>query len=124
MTKKRPKHLNLLQIRQPLPAIVSILHRVSGVVLLVMLAVILWLLDRSLRSPESFQQFAAVMSSPLTKLVVLGLLWAYFHHLCAGVRHLAFDLHFGTTLAAARASSVAVVVVSVALTIIAAVMLW
>ena len=58
------------------------------------------------------------------KLALLGLLWGYLHHLCAGVRHLALDLDIGTDLAVARASSVVVLAVSISLTAIAGVMLW
>ncbi len=81
--KQRPKHLALNQIRLPLPGIVSILHRVSGAGLFLLLPFLLYLLDRSLGSAETFETFSAVVDHPLVKLLLMGLLWAYLHHFCA-----------------------------------------
>lgn len=122
--KKRPKHLDLVRIRLPLAGLVSIMHRVSGAVLFLFIPLLLWLLQRSLASPQTFDAFRSAVSSPLLKMALLGLLWAYLHHLCAGVRHLALDLDYGTELGSARISSVIVLMVSIGLTLIAGVMLW
>lgn len=122
--KKRPKHLDLVRIRLPLAGLVSIMHRVSGAVLFLFIPLLLWLLQRSLASPQTFDAFMSAVSSPLLKMALLGLLWAYLHHLCAGVRHLALDLDYGTELGSARISSVIVLMVSIGLTLIAGVMLW
>ena len=122
--KKRPKHLDLVRIRLPLAGVVSIMHRVSGAVLFLFIPLLLWLLQRSLASPQTFDAFRSAVSHPLLKMTLLGLLWAYLHHLCAGVRHLALDLDYGTELGAARVSSVIVLVVSIGLTLIAGAMLW
>lgn len=124
MNKPRPKHLNLFKIRFPVMAVVSGMHRISGAVLFLFLPLILWMLQMSLESQQSFEAFKAVAASPFVKIVLLGLLWGYLHHLCAGVRHLALDLHMGTELPAARASSWAVLAVSVGLTVIGGVILW
>lgn len=124
MSQKRPKHLDLTKIRLPLPALVSILHRASGAVLFLFIWLFLYGLERSLASPQDFAALRDMFAHPLVKLLLLGLLWAYLHHLCAGIRHLAMDVHYGTELAAARASSWAVLVVSIALTLAAGVMLW
>lgn len=124
MSQKRPKHLDLTKIRLPLPALVSILHRASGAVLFLFIWLFLYGLERSLASPQDFAALRGMFAQPLVKLLLLGLLWAYLHHLCAGIRHLAMDVHYGTELAAARASSWAVLVVSIALTLAAGVMLW
>jgi succinate dehydrogenase / fumarate reductase cytochrome b subunit len=122
--KQRPKHLALNEIRLPLPGIVSILHRVSGAGLFLLLPFLLFLLDRSLGSPESFATFSAIVGHPLVKILLIGLLWAYMHHFCAGIRFLLLDLHKGTELQAARNSSRIVLVVSIALTVIIGVKLW
>jgi len=124
MTKPRPKHLNLFLIRFPVTAFVSGMHRISGAVLFLFLPLFLWLLQASLESQESYEAFRAVAANPLMKLVLLGLLWGYLHHLCAGIRHLALDLDLGTELASARTSSVAVLAVSIGLTVAAGVALW
>lgn len=124
MAKRRPKYLNLFEIKLPLPGWVSILHRVSGAGLFLMLPVLIWLLDKSLGSPESFQTFKAVVGNPLVKLVLLGLMWAYLHHFCMGIRILLLDMHIGIEKAQARASAIAVLVVSLALTAILGAKLW
>ena len=124
MSKPRPKHLDLTKIRFPVMAIVSGMHRISGAVLFLFVPLLLWLWQESLASPQSFAAFTAVVAQPLMKIVLLGLLWGYLHHLCAGIRHLALDLDFGTELAAARASSKVVLAVSIGLTLAAGVALW
>ena len=124
MAKTRPKHLNLMEIRLPLPAFVSILHRISGAVLFLMIPLILCLLASSLESAQSFATFKSWIGHPAVKLVLVGILWAYMHHLCAGVRHLAMDLNLGLELPSARAASVAVLVVSILLTVIIGALLW
>src|SRR5262245_63069285 len=111
MAKPRPKYLNLVQIRLPVPALVSIMHRVSGAVLFLFIPLLLTLFEMSLESAQSFNRFKLAMGHWMIKLIVIGLAWAYFHHLCAGIRHLALDLHYGTELAGARASSNLVLVV-------------
>ncbi len=122
--KQRPKYLALNEIRQPVPAIVSILHRISGVGIFLMLPFLLYLLDRSLTSPETFETFAAVVDNWFVKLILFGLLWAYLHHFCAGIRFLLLDMHKGVDLAPARMSSKIVLAVSLALTVIIGVTLW
>jgi succinate dehydrogenase / fumarate reductase cytochrome b subunit len=124
MAKARPKYLNLFQIRQPIPAIVSIMHRVSGAVLFLFLWIFLWGLDRSLASPESFASLKATLGHPLLKLVLLALLWAYLHHTFAGIRHLALDLQIGVTLPKVRAMSWAALVLGLGITILVGAALW
>ena len=123
--KPRPVYLNLVAIRQPLPAIVSILHRISGAVLFVVaIPLLLWFVQRSLASPESFDAALRPLTTPFGKLVLLVLAWSYLFHLLAGLRHLAIDLHIGIQLAPARSSAAAMLVLSVLLTLIVAVRLW
>ena len=122
--QNRPKYLNLMQIRLPLPAFVSILHRASGALLFLALPLLLFWLQRSLNSAETFAALQSIFARVSTKLIVVILLWGYLHHLCAGIRHLAMDMHFGLELPAARASSVAVFVVSITLTLVIATLLW
>jgi len=124
MNKKRPKHLALHQIKLPLPGIVSILHRISGLLLFCALPLLLLMLQYSLRSIETYTQLIAVLSNPLIKLMLIGLLWAFMHHFCAGLRYLAVDLHLVRDLAQARISSKVVMVVSLALTLFLGVKLW
>jgi succinate dehydrogenase / fumarate reductase cytochrome b subunit len=123
--KALPVNLNLLSIRQPLPAIVSILHRVSGALLfLVGIPLLLWVVQRALASPDAWAEMRATLSSPLCKLVLVVLAWAYFHHFIAGIRHLVMDLHWGMDLKSARSSSAVTLVLAVLLTLAVAVKLW
>ena len=123
--KPRPVYLNLFAIRQPLPAIVSILHRVSGALLfLIGIPLLLWLVQRSVASADAWEQMRATLSSPLAKLVVVVLAWAYFHHFVAGIRHLLMDLHWGMDLKSARQSSAVTIVLAILLTLAVAVKLW
>lgn len=124
MSRPRPKYLNLFQIRLPLPGLVSILHRMSGAVLFLLLPSLLVLFELSLESAQTFARFKAVFSHWAIKLIVIGVVWAYSHHLCAGIRHLALDLNYGTELAAARASSWVVLALSVVLTLAMGAMIW
>ena len=124
MTKKRPKYLNLVEIRLPLAGFVSILHRVSGAGLFLMLPLLIYLLQLSLGTPQDFATLAAVLDNPLIKLVLLGLLWAFLHHFCMGIRIVLLDLHIGVDLPAARASALLVQVVSLLATVILGVKLW
>jgi len=124
MEKIRPKHLDLFKIRLPLPGWVSILHRVSGLGLFLCLPLLLYLLDNSLHSRSSFARFQTIVEQPLMKLVLLGLVWAFLHHFCAGIRYIALDLHYGTELQAARTTSLAVLGISLLLTVFVGVKLW
>ena len=123
--KSRPVYLNLAHIRQPIPAIVSILHRISGAGLTVFgIGLLLWGLQASLSSQEEFAALAAWFAKPVVKLVFLGFTWAYLHHFFAGLRFLFLDIHVGDTLKQARASGVAVIAISLVLTVLAGLWLW
>jgi succinate dehydrogenase / fumarate reductase cytochrome b subunit len=124
MNKGHPKYLDVFKLRLPVPGLVSILHRVSGLGLFLFLPLLLWLFQSSLASPDSYVRYRAAFASPLLKLILIGLLWAFLHHLLAGLRFLALDLHYGTDLATARASSLAVLVISIALTMVLGAWLW
>jgi succinate dehydrogenase / fumarate reductase cytochrome b subunit len=116
--KRRPKNLDLKTIRLPLPGILSILHRISGVGIFLMLPVLLWLFQSSLASPEAFAVSKSFVAYPLVKLILFGLIWLYMHHFCAGIRYLLLDLHKGIELESARLSSKIVFAVSIVLALI------
>ena len=125
VTRPRPVYLNLVRIRLPLPGIVSILHRLSGAALyLIGLPLLLFGVQRSLASAEAFDSFRAALSNPFAKVVLIGLIWAYLHHFFAGIRFLLLDVQQGIELKPTRVSSVVVLVVSLALTLIVGVRLW
>lgn len=123
--KTRPVYLDLVAIRQPLPAIVSILHRISGALMFVVgIPLLLWFVERSLASPDAFAAALGPLATPFGKLALLVLAWCYLHHLLAGWRHLALDLQIGIRLAPARSSAAIVLVLSILLALIVAVRLW
>ena len=125
VTRPRPVYLNLVRIRLPLPGIVSILHRLSGAALyLIGLPLLLFGVQRSLASSEAFDSFRAALSNPFAKIVLIGLIWAYLHHFFAGIRFLLLDVQQGIELKPTRVSSVVVLVVSLALTLLVGVRLW
>lgn len=124
MNKSRPKHLALHKIKLPLSGYVSILHRVSGLLLFLALPLLLLLFDQSLRSIETYTNLTECLGNPVLKFLLLGLLWAFLHHFCAGLRYLAIDLHLLPSLASARSASVWVLIVSWSLTLVLGAMLW
>jgi succinate dehydrogenase / fumarate reductase cytochrome b subunit len=124
INKPRPKHLALHKIKFPLPSYVSIFHRVSGAILFLALPLLLLLFDQSLRSIETYTNLTEYLVHPLVKLVLVGLMWAFLHHFCAGLRYLAIDLHLLPSLSLARSSSIWVLTVSLSLTVVLGVKLW
>ena len=104
-----------LGYRLPLAGLVSILHRISGLLMFALLPFILYLLDKSLTSKMTFAALQGFVSGWFVKLVILALVWAYLHHFCAGVRHLFMDLHYGLDKHVARKSAVTVLAISLTL---------
>ena len=129
--KKRPefRNLNLFSdvrtYRLPLAGFISILHRVSGMRMCILLPLGIWMFDTSVSAEISFGRFSAAFNVGLgfvpgwfIKLVTLALIWAYLHHLAAGVRHLYLDVSHKTTKDFGRQSAVATLVFSIGLTLI------
>ena len=121
------RNINLNQLigyRLPLAGFVSILHRISGLLMFLLLPFILFLLDTSLVSETSFEYFKGITSNWFVKLVILALSWAYLHHFCAGIRHLIMDNHIGLDKDSARKSAVGVFAVSLPLALLVALKLF
>jgi len=116
----RPVYLNLFRIHLPLAGWVSILHRVSGALLFVALPLGVWALSVSLADETGFRRMADALAHPLARLVLLGWVWAFAHHVFAGLRHLALDVHWGMELKQAQQSSLAVMLASGLVTLLAA----
>jgi succinate dehydrogenase / fumarate reductase cytochrome b subunit len=105
---KRPVFFHLLQLQLPVTALVSIAHRVSGMVLFLALPAAIWLLDRSLNDAEGFATAGHMLEGWPLQLAVLVLLWALAHHLLAGLRLLLIDAEIGVERATARRTAWAV----------------
>ena len=129
-TTPRPvfRNIHVTQLaayRLPPAGIVSILHRVSGALMFLLLPFLIWLFDTSLSSEISYERFSAAFSTGigvvpgvLVKLVVLALIWAYLHHLIAGVRHLWMDVTHSVTKEQGHSSALVTLVSSIVLTLL------
>ena len=125
--KERPGPMRLAdatQYKLPPSALVSILHRISGLILAILLPFVIWLFDKSLTSEISFDEFRGAFLAGIgfvpafvVKLVTLVLVWAFLHHFCAGVRHLYMDITHNTTKEVGRSTALATLVVSLVLTV-------
>jgi succinate dehydrogenase / fumarate reductase cytochrome b subunit len=126
--RPRPKYLSLqallFEIRLPIAGRLSILHRVSGVLLFVALVWLLWMLDRSLASEAGFEKVKHYAGLWPVKLCLLGLIWAYSHHFCAGIRYLFLDLDKGVDKETASLTSWIVFAASLSLTVFFGWKLW
>lgn len=132
LAKKRPEFRNINALkdlptyRMPVAAWVSIMHRASGAIMLLLLPFILWMFDKSLTSEISFDAFTAAFRAGIgfvpgavLKLVVLVLIWAYLHHFTAGLRHIWMDIsHAAVTKEFGKSSAIATLVISLSLTVV------
>jgi succinate dehydrogenase / fumarate reductase cytochrome b subunit len=128
--KHRPEFRNihvfkdLPHYRLPPGGMVSILHRISGFLLFLLLPFVLYLLEKSLMSELSFAHFKGIASHWFVKLIILTLAWAYLHHFCAGIRHLIMDAHIGLSKGGSRKTAISVFAVSLPLTLLVALKLF
>jgi len=129
LAKKRPEFRNINALtdlpsyRLPAAGIVSILHRISGLIMFLLLPFIVWMFDTSVSSEISFAKFSAAFNvglgfapAVLVKVVALGLIWAYLHHLIAGVRHVYVDVCHAVSKEFGKSSAVVTLVLSLGLT--------
>ena len=99
---KRPVYLNLLKIKLPVTGILSILHRLTGVLMVFSLPFLVYLLDLSLSSSSSFDTAMQMFAHPVMKMLLGSYLWFLLHHLMAGIRFLLLDLDVGIEKQTAR----------------------
>ena len=105
MRPERPISLSLARFRWPVTAVASITHRISGILLFLGFAYLLYLLDLALSSEAGFERAAGLLAMTFPKLALWGVLALLAYHLLAGIKHLLLDLHIGDTLAAAKRAS-------------------
>ncbi|MDO4433371.1 MAG: succinate dehydrogenase, cytochrome b556 subunit [Alysiella sp.] len=125
-TKNRPVFLDLQVLTRhlPIPGIVSIMHRISGVVLFMLLPALLALLAGSLSNGETFATYKAWADNGFIKLILWLVLWAYIHHLFAGIRFLLIDAHIGVELQTARKSARIVLIGAAIVAFVLGIVLW
>jgi succinate dehydrogenase / fumarate reductase cytochrome b subunit len=121
---KRPVNLDIGTMRLPITAWASITHRATGVLIFVGMAVLIWALDASLRSPESFAALQEHLSGPLAKLVIWAVLAGLIYHSLAGVRHLIMDFGVGESMEGGVLGARLVMGLSVVLIVLAGVWIW
>lgn len=124
MNKQRPVNLDLRTIKMPPMAIVSILHRLSGVLLLFFIPVLLYFFDVSLQSEDTFLMLKECLTQPWVKLILWLFLSALMYHLIAGIRHMIMDLGYGESLAAGRRSAMSVMILAVIFSLMLGIWLW
>jgi len=124
VNNKRPVNLDLFTIKQPLPAIASILHRISGLIIFVGIAFLMYVLDKTLASEEGFLAVQSFLDGTFVKLILWGVLSALAYHLVAGCKHLLMDMGVGETLEGARFGAKLVLGVSAVLIILLGVSIW
>lgn len=116
----RPTFFNLLQIQLPVGALTSIAHRLTGVLLAVATPFAVYLLGLSLRGADGYAEASALFDRWWARLAAVVVVWAFSHHLLAGVRHLLMDVDVGSRLEPARRSAWGVNVAGAALALLAA----
>lgn len=129
LAKKRPEFRNINALtdlptyRLPAAGIVSILHRISGAIMFVLLPLIVWMFDTSVSSEISYARFTAAFRTGIgfvpgivVKLATLALIWAYLHHMIAGLRHLYMDMCHAVSKEFGKSSAVVTLVLSLGLT--------
>lgn len=121
---KRPVYLDLKTIKQPLPAILSITHRITGILIFLGLPILLWLMERSLASPEAFADLKDTLTNPIVRLIVWALLAFVVFHLVAGIRHILMDMGIGESLEGGRRGAKIVFVISAILIIFVGGWVW
>ena len=114
-SNKRPVFLNLLQIKLPLTAIASILHRIAGLLMIVSLPLLIYLFEMSLREEASFLQMIDLLEQPLVSLLMYLLLWAIAHHFLAGIRYFLVDFEWLAGRQASRLSAGVVVMAGISI---------
>ena len=122
MNKKRPVNLDISTISLPITGVVSILHRLSGVFLFAGAAVLLWMLDSSLDSQESFAAVKDISANPICKIVLFTVLAALGYHMVMGIRHLIMDFGVGESLQGGRLG--AKIALTLAIVLIALIGVW
>ncbi|MCG7990013.1 MAG: succinate dehydrogenase, cytochrome b556 subunit [Candidatus Thiodiazotropha lotti] len=109
-TKPRPVFLNLFKIRLPMAGIMSIIHRATGVVMVLSIPLLIYLFDLSLSGVDGFAAAKAILGMGLVKLILFLMLWALMHHLLAGIRYFLIDIDIGVEKPLFRQTALAVTV--------------
>lgn len=124
MKQQRPVFLNLFQIKFPITAIISILHRVTGVVIFLSLPLLLWTLQSSLGSKADFSHLQECLTAPISKIITWLIASVVMYHALAGVRHIIMDMGYAESLRSAKLSAYVVLLLTILCSMYAGVFLW
>ena len=124
MKDKRPVNLDISTISLPLAGYTSFFHRVSGIIVFIGVAILLWMFDLSLSSEEGFNQLKEILISPVMKFLLWGVLSALAYHMVAGVKHLLMDSGIGESKEAAPLGAKITIVVSLIITVVLGLWIW
>ncbi len=106
----RPVYLNLLKIRLPITGVVSIAHRISGLLLFLAIPFSIYMVDLTLESETGFEQGMRLLGQPVVQVILIVLVWSFVHHLLAGIRYLALDFDLGVEKTSSKMSAMIVLV--------------
>ena len=121
----RPKYYDLNLLNLPVPGLVSIFHRVTGMVMfLVLIPAVVYVVQCTLGSEDGFNRWKSFFAEPMVKVIFLGFVWAYMHHFFAGIRYLLLDVHVGIALEPARLSAKLVLIAGVVATLLIGARIW
>jgi succinate dehydrogenase / fumarate reductase cytochrome b subunit len=121
---KQVRNFNLFTIRYPFTAIISLLHRLTGVFLYLLIPFLLWMLDIALGSSIGFTHIQTVLTNPAVKLILWFILVALWYHLLAGIRHLLMDIGIGESLKSGRLSGGIMIAITTVVAIFMGIWLW
>lgn len=123
--KPRPKYYDLSLAHLPPPGLVSIFHRISGILLFFpIVPALLWMLQGVIGSEEGFARWRDLFREPAAKLILIAIAWAYAHHFWAGLRFLLLDMHYGVMKPPARKTAYVVFVLGALTALVAAWRIW
>ena len=124
MNKQRPVFLNLFQIKFPPAAIISILHRITGIVMFLYTPFLMWAAHLSLQSGQRFQEINAILNHGMTRFFVWIFLAAVLYHVIAGIRHLLMDMGIGESKQGGRIGAYIVLILAVIFAVLAGVWIY
>ena len=124
MNSTRPVNLDLLRMRFPITAVVSILHRLSGIIMFIFLPLFLYIISQASSTPSSYHELQTLLLTPWMIVLIWGILSASIYHILAGVRHLLADMGVGESLVFARCSAWLLIIVEFVVIAVLGVWLW
>jgi succinate dehydrogenase / fumarate reductase cytochrome b subunit len=124
VNRKRPVNLDIMTIKQPLAAITSILHRASGIFLLVGVGFLIWMLNQSLDSRQGFEAVRNLLQEPFAQFSLWVTLSAVIYHFVAGIKHLVMDMGIGETKEGVKMMSIGVIAIAGVLIVLTGVWIW